>query len=473
MKSIIGVIILAAVVVGVYLLNGAVRRDDGKSVLHIAVPLAISVETAEPTQRDIIRTVQAPGEVEAISEVDISGEVVAKILEMPVEEGNLVKKGDLLCRLDDAVYRAMVTSAEANVAKLRAMIAQADADLDKAKRDYDRQVRLSESDATSALELADYHTSLIRARTNVDIRRQELIEMEARLQSAKQDLTKTVIVSPIDGIIAQLFAEAGEVVVTGTMNNPGTRIMVITDLSKMQVRCRVDESDAPLVKPNQSARIFLQSDTRDSIPGHVLRVATKGSKPTGRDVVTFETLVLVDSADPRVKPGMSANVEIEVARSDNALTIPVEAVLHRKRGDLPKDLLARHDEAEAKRADGRPRKTAGYVQVVFRLNGDTAQPVAVETGISDDTGVEIVSGIAGGDKIVTGPYRSLDQLKEGAKVKIESAGSGDAKSETKLAGDDDKKEQGNAEKKEQSKDDKKMEEKDKDGSESAALAGGR
>lgn len=473
MKSVIGVIILAAVVAGLYFLNGAVRREDGKSVLHVAAPLAINVETAEPSQRDIIRTVQAPGEVEAISEVDISGEVVAKILELPVEEGDIVKKGDLLCRLDDADLRAMVTSAEANVAKLKAMIVQADADLDKAKRDYGRQVRLSESDATSALELADYHTSLTRARTNVDIRKQELVEMGARLESARQDLTKTVIVSPIDGIIAQLFAEAGEVVVTGTMNNPGTRIMVITDLSRMQVRCRVDEGDAPLVKPDQLARIFLQSDTRDSIPGHVLRVATKGSKPTGRDVVTFETLVLVDSPDPRVKPGMSANVEIEVARSDKALTIPVEAVVHRKRGDLPKGLLAKLDEIETKRTDGQPRRTAGYVQVVFRVDGDTAQPVAVETGISDDTGVEIVKGIAGGDRIVTGPYRSLDQLKEGAKVKIEGPGSSDAKSETTLAGDSDKKEQDNTEKADTDKEAKKADEKSKASSEPAALAGGR
>lgn len=426
MKSIIGVIILASVVGGVFMLNKAVRRKDGKSVLHIAAPLAITVETREPTQRDIIRTVQAPGEVEAFSEVNISAEVVAKILEIPVEEGDLVKKGDLLCRLDDADYRALITSAKANVARLDAMIVQSEADLEKAQRDYDRQVRLSERDATSALELADYHTALIRARTNVAIRRQELVEMEARLQSAQEDLAKTVINSPIDGVVAQLFAEAGEVVVTGTMNNAGTRIMVISDLSKMQVRCRVDESDAPTVKSDQPARIFLQSDTRDSIPGHVLRVAIKGSKPVGRDVVTFETLALVDSHDPRVKPGMSANVEIEVARSDNALTIPVEAVVHRKRSDLPKDLLARLDEVETMRADGQPRRKAEYVQVVFRVDGDTVKPVAVETGISDDTGVETISGISAGDKIVTGPYRSLDQLKDGAKVKIEGQPEGGA-----------------------------------------------
>lgn len=421
MRTIIGIVVLSAFFVAIYFLNGATRTTDGKSVLNVAGELPVTVKAADPESRNIVRTVQAPGEVEPLQEVDISAEVVAKILHMPVEEGDPVQKGDLLCRLDDADYRARLTSADANVAKLKAVIVQAQADFAKAERDYQRQIDLAEADATSALELADYRTALVRARALMDIRKQELVEAEAMLQSAREDLEKTVITAPIDGIISQLFAKEGEVVVTGTMNNPGTRIMVISDLSTMQVRCRVDESDAPWVKPDQVARIFLQSDTQDSVPGRVLRVGTKGTRPQGRDVVTFETLVLVDSTDERVKPGMTANIEIEVDRRDNAIIVPVEAVVHRKRRDLPSTLVEAFDKQQADRDPGRRGRIAEYLKIIFCIEDEIAHPRLVETGISDETGVEILSGIGLEDRVVIGPYRSLDQLKEGSKIKLDEA----------------------------------------------------
>lgn len=417
MKQVLGILILAVAIGGAYYANKSIRRADGKSMLHVAQPVELVVETATPEERSIVRSVQAPGEVEALAEVDISAEVVAKIVEMPVEEGDEVRKNDLLCRLDDADYRARLTSAKANIARLQAAILQNEADLAKAERDLERQMRLSEADATSSTELADYQTLRTRAKASLDMRHQELVEAEARMQSATEDLARTVIRSPIDGIISQLFAKEGEVVITGTMNNPGTRIMVVSDLSKMQIRCRVDETDAPLVRAEQTARIFLQSDTRTSIPGHVVRMATKGTKPTGRDVVTFETLVLVDGDDPRVRPGMTASVEIEVARSEKALTVPVQAVVHRKRRDLPEALVADFEKLqELKSADTR-RKSAEYIKVLFAVRDGVAHPLLIDTGISDDTSVEVVQGLETTETIVVGPYRSLDQLKDGSKIK--------------------------------------------------------
>ncbi len=433
MKSAIGIVILGGVVWGLYHLNAATQTEDGKSLLHVAKELEIKVVTAKPEQKDIIRIVQAPGEVEAFDEVDISSEVVAKILEMPVEEGDTVRAGDLLCRLDDSDYRARVLSAEANVAKLKALIMQADADLEKAERDYLRQLGFLEKNITSQDEVANFLTTLIRARAGLEIRNQELIEAGAALQAAQGDLAKTVIKAPIDGVVSQRFAKPGEVVVTGTMNNLGTRIMVISDLSKMQVRCRVDESDAPRVQAGQTARIYLQSDTRRSIPGKVLRVATKGTKVAGRDVVTFETLVLITSDDERVKPGMTANLEIEVARREDALTVPVQAVVYRKRRDLPEDLLAEYDRRREESNPDAQRHQAEYIKLIFCVEDGKARPRLVETDISDTTNVEITSGITAEDVIVTGPYRSLDQLKDGAVVKLEEKK--DSKSESVAAGD--------------------------------------
>jgi len=426
MRVIVGVVIFGVLVGGLYFLNRFTRDDKGRSLLNVAGEPPVAVQVTKPVQRDIVKTVQAPGEVEAFLEVDISAEVVAKIVEMPVEEGDVVKQGQVLCRLDDADYQARVRSAEANVEKLHAAILQAEADFEKADRDLKHQIKLLESDATSALELADYRTAQTRARMALAIRNHELVEAESLLASPREDLDKTVIESPIDGIISQRFAKAGEVVVMGTMNNAGTIIMVISDLSKMQVRCRVDEADIVDVKPDQPAKIFLQSDLYTGVPGHVHRVASKGTRVTGRDVVTFETLVLVDSPDDKVKPGMNASVEIEVQRREGALTIPVQAVVTRKRKDLPGKLVSDYDASRAGAVlASEKRRQSEYIMVVFCRRKDQALARLVQTGVADETSVEIMSGLAADDLVITGPFRSLDQLKHEAPVKDE-----DVKSDT-------------------------------------------
>ena len=420
MKTLVGIVVLVVVVGGVYYLNDVTRNEDGTSLLHVAPPVEIQVNTAPPEVRRITRIVQAPGEIEAIDEVDISAEVVAKILEMPVEEGDTVELGQLLCRLDDADFRARVRSAEAAVERLNAQQMQRQAEFDKAKRDCDRQARLSEANATSNVEMADYHTRLVQARAALDMCVQSIIEAEAALQSAREDLAKTVITAPLTGVISQLFAEQGEVVVTGTMNNPGTRIMVISDLSKLQVRCRVDEGDAPLVANGQPARVYLQSDTYKSVAGEVLRVATKGTKVSGRDVVTFETLVLITGDDPRVKPGMTANVEIETASRDGALTVPVEAVVYRRNKDVPDDLFDEEALEAVRSADDGARKGAAndYLKLVFCVENGKAVPHLVQTGISDAVGVEVLAGVTAEAQVITGPYRSLDRLEPGTTVTV-------------------------------------------------------
>jgi len=291
-------------------------------------------------------------------------------------------------------------------------------------------------DATSDIELADYRTELIKRVAAVEMRRQELAESEASLRRAREALGKTEIRSPIAGVVSKIHAKPGEIVITGTMNNPGTVIMVVTDLSDMQVRARVDETDVPLVSPDQKVDIFLPSDPQRAIPGKVLRVATSGTKAVGRDVVTFETFVLVESDDPAIKPGMTANVEIQVARKDEALTVPLQAVVHRKRKDLPEKLVAEYDQALMAAGASERQTKAMYLPVVFCMDGQKAYSHAVRTGISDESHVELVSGIGLEDRVITGPYRSLDQLKDGAEVKLEAPAGGDkakAEAATKVA----------------------------------------
>ena len=435
MRKVLLLLATAGVVAGLFGLNWIRARDSGKPFLQVATPDALPVMVTQPVRQTIVRTVQAPGDIEAVLEVEIRSEIPAKIEKMPVEESDRVQSGQLLCQLSDDEYGALVESGEAGVARLQAVIRQAEADLEKCQRDWTRQERLSQHDATSESELADCRTMLLKAQAAVEINCHQLAEAEAMLRRARENLRKTIITSPIDGVVSKIQAKPGEIVVTGTMNNPGTVIMAVTDLSQMQVKARVDETDVPLVRTGQSADIFLPSEPQRAIPGRVLRVATAGTRPPGRDVVTFEAVILVESDDSTVKPGMTANVEIQVDRKDNALTVPVQAVVHRKRKDLPEKLVEDYDRRLADSGLTQRGAKAQYLPVIFCKNGEEARPHLIRTGIADANRVEVVEGLSADQTIIIGPYRTLDQLKDGNKVKIEESkeGSQEATGDTRPA----------------------------------------
>lgn len=429
MRGFLTLLVLIAVCAGVFALGSFRKNTDGMAIIHVAKELPLTVEVSQPKQGEIIRLVQSPGDVEAVLEVDVSSEIVSKIIEMPVEEGDAVNAGDLLCRLDDKNILADIESADARISQLKATIQQAEADLEKAKRDLDRQMRLSESDATSDLEVRDHLTVQKKAEALLKIRQFELAQAQAFYKKLQEDLKKTVITSPIDGVVSKLSAKQGEVVVTGTMNNPGTVIMTISDLSRMQVRVRVDEVDIPLVQPGQKGRVYLQSDSNTPVPARVIRVASKGSKQVGRDIVNFEALMEVQSRDARVMPGMTANVEIEVAHSPNAITVPVEAVVHRMRKDLPEAIVKAFDARQSGMDVSERVRQGQYIKVLYVMKDEAAEVRLVDVGIADTRYVEILEGVGLEDAVIVGPYRSLDQLEEGKKVAL-------AKEEKEDAGKD-------------------------------------
>ncbi|MEE8385468.1 MAG: efflux RND transporter periplasmic adaptor subunit [Dehalococcoidia bacterium] len=450
MKTLLTLLALAGVSAAVFALGSFRRDSDDKPLLHVAKEIPVTVEVAKPERKEIIRWMQTPGDVEAVLEVEVSSEIVAKIEEMPVEEGDLVSPGDLLCRLSDDNLKAEVQSGEARVGRLRAGIMQADADLEKAQRDCQRQARLSEVEATTDKERFDYLIVRKKAEAVLEMRTQELAEAEAQayLTRVNEDLKRTIIESPISGIISKINAKQGEVVVTGTMNNPGTVIMTISDLSRMQVRARVDEVDIPLVQFGQEAKVFLQSDQQVPVPAKVVRVASKGTRMLGRDVVFFEALLEVLSHDPRIKPAMTANVEIKVAEHEDAITVPVEAIVHRMRKDLSEEIAKQFDAKQAQLDVSERARQAQYLKVVYVKDGDVAKVRLIEPGIADTHRVELLEGVGMDDLVIIGPYRSLDQLKNDKKValaeddkkKLEEQKAGeDAEAEQKLAdaeGDD-------------------------------------
>ena len=418
MKGFLTLLVLAGISAGVFALGSLRKGVDGKALLHVADEVALTVNVAKPEQGEIIRLVQAPGDVEAVLEVEISSEIVSKIIRMPVEEGDFVEEGDLLCQLDDKNLLADVESGTARIAQLQAAVTGAEADLEKAQRDVARQANLSEAAATTDLEVRDYLTTRKKARAVLQMRQYELVQAEAFLKRIHENLKKTVITAPIAGIISKLNAKQGEVVVTGTMNNAGTVIMSISDLSKMQIRARVDEVDIPLVKAGQKVRVYLQSEPDTPVPARVIRVASKGARASGRDLVTFEALLEVLSDDARIKPGMTANVEIEVARRPDAIAVPIEAVVHRMRKDLPDSIVDAFDKTQAGLDLSERARRGQYIEVLYVMKDGVAEVRLIEAGIADTRRLEIREGVSLGDVVIVGPYRSLDQLKDGKKVAL-------------------------------------------------------
>ncbi len=416
MKGLLTLVLLAAVCGTIFFLGTFRRPGDSKPLVHVAEELPLDVKVTKPVRREVVHVVQAPGDVEAVLEVDISSEIVAKIEEMYIEEGDRVVRGQRLCVLDDDDLLAEVESGEARVARLAAAITQAEAEFEKADRDMNRQIRLSENNATTVTEMADVQVALKRATAALAMRRQELIEANAFLKRVRENLKRTIIESPIAGVVSKLNAKQGEVVVTGTMNNPGTVIMSISDMSRMQVRARIDEIDVPRVRADQKARIYLQSDQARPVPARVIRVASKGSKQAGRDVVTFETLLEVIDDEGRARPGMTANVEIEVAHSADAVTVPIEAVVHRLRKELAPEILAEFDRRQQDFDLSERARQAQYIKVLYVMDQGVARIRLVDTGISDSRRVEIIDGVEADDEIIFGPYRSLDQIEDGRVV---------------------------------------------------------
>jgi HlyD family secretion protein len=392
---------------------------------RINAEVPVEVKLAEVSRGHVARTVEAPGRVEADVEVKLSSQVMGRITDLPLQEGDAVKKDDLVVQLDRVEYDSEVHSAESRVNRLKASIKFTEADLEKSRRDFDRNRRLAMSGAASQIDMIDNQTLYQKDQARLAMAKAELVEAESALVKAKENLLRTTIRSPLNGVVTQLLAKEGEVVVIGTMNNAGTVIMHISDPNTMVVRARIDENSIPLVKPGQKARVHFQNNARLTLAGQVKRISPKAVRAgsavqavqtNDNEVATYETIISLDSPPPEIRLGMSASVEVLVEERDGVLSIPSQAVLHRRAKDLPRSLAERL-EGEEVRGPGVKDPARRYHQVVFVAEGGTAHCRLVKTGISDEYRVEVIEGLAEGEQVINGPYRVFDKLKEGKPVK--------------------------------------------------------
>jgi HlyD family secretion protein len=373
-----------------------------------------NVQAEEVEKSDITSVVTANGQIIPISDVQISAYVPAKIIRLPVEEGDTVKRGQLLVQLDDTEYRAAMNQA-------KAQLASAKASLEQAQLVYDRKKELFERKLSSKEEYD-------MAKTELDLAQARHEQALASLDQAKYNLSKTTITSPMNGIVTSLNAEVGEIVMIGTMNNPGTVIMAVSDMSEIEAEVEVDETDIAEVKVEQKTDIEIDAypDTvfRGEVTeiGHSARISGFGTQD---QVTNFLVKVKLLDDVPSIRPGMSASVDITTDSRLDALSVPIQAVVMRE--EKEDTLAAKEEQKEGalasantppKKGNKKAKKEKKEMEGVFVVKEGRAKFVEVKTGIADQQNIEIVSGISEHDVVVIGTYKILRTLKDGDKVKV-------------------------------------------------------
>ncbi|MDR3622115.1 MAG: efflux RND transporter periplasmic adaptor subunit [Paludisphaera borealis] len=417
-----GVVALVAAVVGVNLSREPGRIDlDWRLIQEPARKIL-----AEPLSHGaIVQTITAPGKIESVEEAEIASQIIGRVTAVGFKEGDAVKKGDVLVQIDPTDAQARLDSTRARISRLKSAIDQADSDLKKARRDAGLSTKLADRGFSTPTELADSYTSLAKAEAALEMCRNELNESEAMRRSSEEDVKRTTIRAPIDGVVSGLNVDVGEIVIAGTTNLPGSVLMKVCDMNRMRVRADIDETDVLLVRSSQPARIFPQADQLHPVAGRIDRVAPQG-KIKKDDVVSFETLVDLtptsngDGQPPvsTLRPGMSVTVEVEVRRADEALSAPAQAVVHRRRKDLPDTPLIREWAERAVRAPGEKARDSEvrYLKVMFVVDGEVARARPIDVGLSDERRVEVRSGVEADERVIVGPFHALDELKDGDPV---------------------------------------------------------
>ncbi|MBI9017121.1 MAG: efflux RND transporter periplasmic adaptor subunit [Phycisphaerae bacterium] len=412
---------------------GAVQSMLGKKISSIDKPTSVRLETVR--FGDLVEIVTAPGQIEPRSKVDISAKVAARIVELPFEEGQHVKKGDLLIKLDSNDLESRLRSAQAsyqgqeaqiqvdkaNIERQKASLKATEATLNQAEKNFQRQKQLLESKDVSQATYDEIACRLEEQKNQYEAAQQGLKASELglivaeynlqtsleRIEQAKDELSYATITSPMDGIVTRINAEVGEMVMTGTMNNAGTIIMQVADLSQMLLVAQVDEADIGKLKVGQKTRIRVQAFWGHEFQGAVDTIALTHDRSTSQTKYYKTEIIVEADSEHQLFSGLTADVDIETLKHENIIKIPTQAVVSRKVDDLPLEI--RQDNPNVDMA-----KTEALI--VYRMVDGKAVATPVEIGSSDISHIIIKSGINENDIVVIGPYKVLGTLKHGQKL---------------------------------------------------------
>ena len=400
-KIIIGVVVL--VIAGVLTAGFVSRR--GKDVTPVTF--------GKVQRQDLTSKVSANGRIDAKRKVDLSANVMGQVVNLAVREGDAVKKGDFLLQIDQKQLAATARSADAALQAVfsdrdasKAMAVAAEQDFQRAQKNYDQKI-IPRADLDRAQSGRD------SARANVMALEQRISQARENLNAARDTLSKTTMRAPMAGIVTALPVEEGEVAVIGTMNNAGTVLMTIADMSVVEAVMEVDETDVPSVKVGQRASVTIDAYPNKTFPGLVTEVASSPIKRNGvtgggsTEAVNFEVKIQIENPPPGVRPGFSASADIITGTRTKALAIPIQALVVREKPGL---------------TPGKPQDEEG----VYVIENGEVKFETVKTGLSGDSAIELVSGAKESQQIVTGPFRALRELKDGTKVKEQKEKDGDA-----------------------------------------------
>jgi HlyD family secretion protein len=366
-----------------------------------------------------------------VTKVQVSSNVTGRVAEVAVKEGQRVRARDLLLRLDDERYGSAVHQARALIQSAEAQNDLAEAEAKEAKQILERQEKLAAQHLASDQELIAVRTRHEVAAARLASSIEEVRRARAVLEQSEKDLRETVFIAPMGGVVTELNVEVGENVITGTMNNPGTVILTLSDLSAMEVEAEVDETDVVQVTPGQAARVTVDALPDTTLAGVVTRVGQSGrlTQSAQQEGTNFEVAVLLSAPPEVLRPGMNADVEIQTGTREGALAVPLQALTARPPSVVEQWMNKRagktvegEDEADTTGASAR-----NLVEGVFLLADGKAKFVPVSLGLRGESHVEVHGDVAVDQSVIVGPYRTLRRLADGESVRPEKKKKGKEK----------------------------------------------
>jgi len=378
----------------------------------------IQVQTEKAEKRDITQKVSTTGKIEPEFKVIITPEVTGEIVALPVKEGDKVKKGDLLIKINAKQYLADRESADATLLSSKSSLAMRKAELDRITLDYERVKGLHKKGLASDSEIETAKSNFESIKASYDGAKANVLSTEASLRRVVEQLYKTSIYSPMEGIVTALNVEQGERVL-GSGFSQGTNIMTVADLNNMEASVEVDENDVVLISIGDTARIKVDAFGDKIFKGTVSEIgnsAISAGLGTQDQVVNFNVKLKLVDLDKGLRPGMSCNADIETETIKDVITVPIQSVTARGNEMVKKEDGEENNPAPAKKENSNNKPK----EMVFIVKDGKAKSVEVQTGISDDNYIYIKSGLSGGEQVVSGSYKAISRdLSDGSTVRVE------------------------------------------------------
>jgi len=435
----------------------------------------VTVQTGQVTRGDLAAIVTSSGEIKPRNYINIGANFGGIITEILVKEGDHVRKGQLLARLENTQPTADVAAQEAgvnssladltaqeaglkvadeNIRTMQASLEHDKADLDRMKADYDRaqdlfnEKLLARQDfelkkftyEAQKAQIAESETRILQARATREQNAAQVASAQTKIAQARANLSRFADVlrkfdtsAPLDGVVTNLPVRVGESVVPGIQNSEGSVIMTIADMSVITAEVKVDETDIVSVHLGQVADITIDAIPNKTFKGHVSEIgdtailrstglAASQSAISSQEAKDFKVVIAMDNPPDEIRPGLSCTAKVTTATRTNAVTIPIQALTIRQRGDLeqPKPGSTSTAQAATKPDPAAEKARKEEIQGVFVVNAGKAEFRKVETGITGATDIEVLSGLKPGDQIVTGSYQVIRTIKNGALVKVDN-----------------------------------------------------